>query len=76
MILIKEWRCYSWWTFSEARLSILGWPISPILIVTPVKVAEVSVIMLNMKVWLIYMIHLTTAVKFIIAPDLHQTNIG
>ena len=32
--------------------------------------------MLNMKGWVIYLIHLTTAVKFTIVPDLHQTDIG
>ena len=45
-------------------------------IVTPDKVAEVSVTMLNMKGLVIYPIHLTTAVKFTIVPDLHQMDIG
>ena len=42
----------------------------------PYQVAEVSVTMLNMKGWVIYLIHLTTAFKFTIVPDLHQTDIG
>ena len=29
--------------------------------------------MLNMKGWVIYLINLTTDVKFTIVPDLHQT---
>ena len=31
--------------------------------------------MLNMKGWVIYLTHLTTAVKFTIVPDLHQIDI-
>ena len=58
------------------RLYVLGWPISPIQIVTPYKVAEVSITMLNMKGFVIYLIHITTAVKFTIVPDLRQTDVG
>ena len=60
----------------EQATYTLGWPISPIEIVTPYKVAEVSVTMLNMKSLVIYLIHITTAVKSPIVPDLHQTDIG
>ena len=44
--------------------------------VTPYKVAEVSVTVRNVKSLVIYLIHLTIAVKFIIVPDLHQTDVG
>ena len=63
-------------TWVRARLCMLGWPISPIQIVTPYRVAEVSVTMLNMKGFVIRLIHLIPAVKFTVVPDFHQTDIG
>ena len=44
--------------------------------VIPCRVVEGSVTMLTMKGWVIFLIHLRTAVNLIIVPDLHQMNAG
>ena len=38
----------------------------------PCRVVEVSATMLTTKGWVIFQIHLTTAVNLIIGPDLHR----
>ena len=57
---------------SRPRLYVLGWPTSPMSMVIPCRGVEVSNTMLTMKGWVIFLIHLMSAVNLIIVSDLHQ----